>query len=295
MATNCCFKQNGILISGNIMNGLIFNIQKFCVNDGPGIRTTVFLKGCPLRCLWCHNPESQAKEKEIMFYADKCSGCGRCRSLTVDTDDFVCFNDAKEICGKTVSSDYVIAEVMKDYEFYKNSGGGITLSGGEPLLQFEFALDILKKSKEHGLHTAIETCGFAEKDKVKKVAEFTDLFLFDFKESDPELHKTYTGVDNILIQKNLSLLNELKKDIILRCPVIPGYNDRKDNYDKICELANSLVSIIGIEIEPFHSFGETKYNALGRQNAEILMQTDEQINEIIDYIASKTNISVKKA
>ena len=275
--------------------GEIFNIQKFCVNDGPGIRTTVFLKGCPLHCLWCHNPESQTQEKQIMFYPDKCSGCGRCHNLTIDDLEFMCFNDAKEICGKTVSSDYVIAEVMKDYEFYKNSGGGITLSGGEPLFQFDFALDILKKAKEHNLHTAIETCGFADSDKIKQIAEYTDLFLFDFKESNPKLHKTYTGVDNILIQKNLSLLNELKKDIILRCPIIPGYNDRKENYDKICELANTLTSIIGIEIEPYHAFGENKYLALGKQPLEIPMQTDEQINEIIDYIASKTNTLVKKA
>ena len=188
----------------NHNSGEIFNIQKFCVNDGPGIRTTVFFKSCPLHCLWCHNPESQTQEKQIMFYPDKCSGCGRCRNLTIDDLEFMCFNDAKEICGKTVSSDYVIAEVMKDYEFYKNSGGGITLSGGEPLFQFDFALDILKKAKEHNLHTAIETCGFADSDKIKQIAEYTDLFLFDFKESNPKLHMTYTGVDNILIQKNLS-------------------------------------------------------------------------------------------
>ena len=277
------------------MTGEIFNIQKFCVNDGPGIRTTVFFKGCPLRCEWCHNPESQTQEKQIMFYPDKCSGCGRCRNLTADNSDFICFNNAKEICGKTVLSDYVIDEVMKDYEFYKNSGGGITLSGGEPLFQFEFALDILKKAKENDLHTAIETCGFADSDKIKQIAEYTDLFLFDFKESNPELHKTYTGVDNILIKKNLYLLNELKKDIILRCPIISGHNNRKDHYNKICELANTLTSIIGIEIEPYHSFGESKYESLGRPQPEISTQTEEQIKEIIDYIASKTKKSVKKA
>lgn len=277
------------------MTGEIFNIQKFCVNDGPGIRTTVFFKGCPLRCEWCHNPESQTQEKQIMFYPDKCSGCGRCRNLTADNSDFICFNNAKEICGKTVLSDYVIDEVMKDYEFYKNSGGGITLSGGEPLFQFEFALDILKKAKENDLHTAIETCGFADSDKIKQIAEYTDLFLFDFKESNPELHKTYTGVDNILIKKNLYLLNELKKDIVLRCPIIPGYNDRQENYDKICEFANTLTSVTGIEIEPYHAFGENKYLALGKQPLEISMQTDEQINEIINYIRAKTNILVKKA
>jgi pyruvate formate lyase activating enzyme len=277
------------------MNGMIFNIQRFCVSDGPGIRTTVFFKGCPLRCLWCHNPESQAKEKQIMFYPDKCSGCGRCRGLTVDSSDFICFNNAKEICGKTVSSDYVITEILKDLEFYKNSGGGITLSGGEPLLQFEFALDILKKAKANDLHTAIETCGFADKSKIIKIAEYTDLFLFDFKEGNPKRHKAYTGADNGLILNNLSLLNELKKDILLRCPIIPGYNDRQENYDKICELANTFTSIIGIEIEPYHAFGESKYETLGRQKLEISTQADEQINEIIDYITEKTKVSVKRA
>lgn len=277
------------------MVGEIFNIQKFCVNDGPGIRTTVFFKGCPLRCVWCHNPESQNRGTQILFHSEKCTCCGKCKNLTIDNTDFFCPNEAKEICGRTVFSDDVIAEVIKDYEFYKNSGGGITLSGGEPLFQFEFAFDILKKAKENNLHTAIETCGFADKRKIMQIAELTDLFLFDFKETDSKLHKTFTGADNGLIMENLFLLNELKKDIILRCPIIPGYNNRKEHYDKICELANTLTSIIGVEIEPYHSFGESKYKALGRQQPQILMQTEEQVGEIIDFIAFKTDKSVKKA
>ena len=276
-------------------SGVIFNIARFCLNDGPGIRTTVFFKGCPLRCVWCHNPESQMQEKQIMFYPDKCLDCGRCRNLTVDNSDFVCFNGSKEICGKTVTSADVITEVMKDYSFYESSGGGVTLSGGEPLLQFEFALDILKKCKENNLHTAIETCGFADENKIKQIAKHTDLFLFDFKESNPKLHKAYTGVDNTLILQNLYLLSKLEKDIILRCPVIPGYNDREENYVEISKLANTLTSIIGIEIEPYHSFGESKYKALEKQQPEISMQTEEQISEIIDYIGSKTRIPVKRA
>ena len=276
------------------MYGFIFNIQRFCINDGPGIRTTVFFKGCPLKCVWCHNPESQSQDRQIMFYPDKCTHCGRCENLTVNNTDFLCRNGAKEICGRTVTTDEVIAEVMKDYEFYKNSGGGITLSGGEPLFQFEFALEILKKAKENNLHTAIETCGFTDKNKIKQIAEFTDLFLFDFKESNPKLHKTYTGVDNIMILENLALLNELKKDIILRCPIIPGYNDRKENYDKICHFANTFSSIIGIEIEAYHAFGESKYLALGKQQPEISL-LGEKIDDIIDYIGSKTRKTVKKA
>ena len=159
------------------MYGEIFNIQKFCVNDGPGIRTTVFFKGCPLKCAWCHNPESQSRDKQIMFYSDKCTHCGKCKNLTTDNVDFFCPNEAKEICGKTISSDELIAEVMKDYEFYKNSGGGITLSGGEPLFQFEFALNILKKSKKNNLHTAVETCGFADSKKIIHITEFSFCYI----------------------------------------------------------------------------------------------------------------------
>ncbi len=277
------------------MLGEIFNIQKFCVNDGPGIRTTVFFKGCPLRCLWCHNPESQSNDKQIMFYSEKCTQCGKCKNLAFDNTEFFCPNEAKEICGRTVTTEEVIAEVMKDYEFYKNSAGGMTLSGGEPLFQFEFALELLQKAKANNLHTAIETCGFAEKSKIIKIAEFTDLFLFDFKESNPKLHKAYTGADNSLILENLFVLNELNKDIILRCPIITGYNDRQENYDKICELANALTSVKGVEIEPYHAFGESKYEVIGRQQPEILPQTEEQINEIIYYIALKIDKSVKKA
>lgn len=274
------------------MNGNIFNVQRFCTSDGPGIRTTVFMKGCPLKCLWCHNPESQLKECEIMFYEDKCTHCGRCKSLDAD---FLCPNDAKKICGKAVTSDEVLLEVMKDRRFYENSGGGISLSGGEPLFQFEFASELLQKAKKKNLHTVVETCGFADKDEMTRIAQFTDLFLFDFKEGDPELHKAYTGVDNALIIDNLYLLNELKKDVILRCPMIPGYNDGRESLDRICELANALESIIGIEIEPYHAFGEGKYKALGRACPEILSPTEDQIEKIIDYISSRTDKPTKKA
>ena len=201
------------------MNGTIFNIQRFCINDGPGIRTTVFLKGCPLKCIWCHNPESQAREPEIMFYKDKCTKCGSCVNVTVNDSDFVCINDAKEICGKEISSDEVIKEVLKDEIFYQNSGGGITISGGEPFYQFDFSLELVKKAKENGLHTAIETCGFVKNSNLKKIAEFVDLFLYDYKETNSEKHKNFTGVDNTVIIDNLSFLNNINKDVILRCPI----------------------------------------------------------------------------
>lgn len=258
------------------MNGIIFNIQKFCVNDGPGIRTTVFLKGCPLKCAWCHNPESQSVKSEIMFYADKCTGCGRCKGITAEDKDFVCFNGAKEICGKSATVDDVINEVLKDKIFYDNSGGGITLSGGEPLYQLEFSLELLKKAKENGLHTAVETCGFTSSDNLKLIAEYIDLFLFDYKETNSVMHKDFTGVGNEIIISNLKLLNSLKKQIILRCPIIPGYNDRQEHFDGICSIANDLENIICIEIEPYHPLGENKYSSLGRNTHKIKVPDEEQ-------------------
>ena len=276
------------------MTGEIFNIQKFCVNDGPGIRTTVFFKGCPLSCVWCHNPESRSVKKQILCYPDKCVGCGRCAHLTVDTPDFFCPNGAKEICGRTVSTDEVIAEVMKDKTFYENSGGGMTLSGGEPLFQPEFALELLQKAKKEGLHTAIETCGFAAKDTLRKIAAYTDLFLFDFKESVPALHQQFTGVDNRVILENLKLLDELGKDIVLRCPIIPGYNARPDHYAAIARVAEKFNHIIGVDIEPYHSLGEGKYRALGKDVPEITMPVKEEVDTVIADIQCKTSVPVRK-
>lgn len=297
------------------MNGTIFNIQKFCVNDGPGIRTTVFLKGCPLRCAWCHNPESQVADSEIMFYEDKCVSCGRCVSLckmgchTLQNGVHMfdrgncsrCFKcveigcGALEKAGQSISSEEVIDEVLKDKIFYDNSGGGITLSGGEPLFQIDFALDLLKMAKELGLHTVIETCGFTSEKNMKKAAEYVDLFLFDYKETDSRLHKEFTGVDNSVILKNLELLDSLKKKIILRCPVIPGYNDRQEHFKGICSVANRFDSILHIELEPYHSFGEGKYSSLGRKSLNAVMPSEEEKNSWITEIKKNTCKEVRFA
>lgn len=267
------------------MDGTIFNIQRFCVNDGPGIRTTVFLKGCPLKCLWCHNPESQSAKKELLFYADKCVGCGRCKGITAESSEFVCFHGAKEICGKVISTDEVLSEVVKDKIFYDNSNGGMTLSGGEPLYQHSFSLELLKKAKENGLHTAIETCGFAAPEKVRQIAQYTDLFLFDYKETDPRLHKEFVGTDNEIIISNLKLLNHLSRQIILRCPIIPGYNDRKEHFEGICSIANELENIMRVELEPYHSLGENKYLALNKSVHTIKTPDEEQKNHWLKMIS----------
>ena len=278
-----------------MMNGTIFNIQRFCTGDGPGIRTTVFLKGCPLSCLWCHNPESQRSEKEILFYKDKCTGCGRCRDMTVEDSDFLCYNDAKRICGKSTTVDEVLEEVLKDRLFYENSGGGLTLSGGEPLAQFAFTKALLQAAKDAGLHTAIETCGFTSEERIREIAPLVDLFLFDYKESDPVLHKEFTGVDNAPILGNLRLLDRLGKETILRCPIIPGCNDRPDHLEGICKLANGLTHLRGIDVEPYHSLGEGKYAALGKEAHTFSMLSDERIDEILHTLQKSVSVSVKKA
>ena len=274
------------------VKGTVFNIQRFCVNDGPGIRTAVFLKGCPLSCVWCHNPESQRFEPEILFYKDKCTGCGRCKCVTAADRDFVCFNGAKEICGKTVSANEVTAEVLKDKPFYENSGGGVTLSGGEPLAQYDFSLELLKKAKENGIHTAIETCGYAEKSKILEIAKYVDLFLFDCKETDPELHKKYTGVDNKIILDNLKALSNAGSKIILRCPIIPGFNDRAEHFKGISETAEKFIGIEHIEIEPFHPLGESKYSALGRGVADIPVPSGKTVDKWIKQIGCGTDKDV---
>ena len=274
------------------MQGTIFNIQRFCVNDGPGIRTTVFLKGCPLSCVWCHNPESQRFEPEILFYKDKCTGCGRCKCVTAADRDFVCFNGAKEICGKTVSANEVTAEVLRDKPFYENSGGGVTLSGGEPLAQYDFSLELLKKAKENGIHTAVETCGYAEKSKILEIAMYVDLFLFDCKETDPKLHKKYTGVDNKIILDNLKALSDAGSKIILRCPIIPGFNDRAEHFKGISETADKFSGIEHIEIEPFHPHGESKYSALSREVADIPVPSGKTVDKWIKQIGCGTDKDV---
>lgn len=296
------------------MKGTIFNIQKFCVNDGPGIRTTVFLKGCPLKCAWCHNPESQSSEPEIMFYKDKCVNCERCAAVCKNgchifiggTHIFErekcvkCFECTKTGCealekaGREISADEVLDEVLKDKIFYDNSGGGITLSGGEPLYQFEFSLEILKKVKENGLHTAVETCGFAA-DRIKEISKYVDLFLFDYKETNDELHKKFTGVGNDVILKNLSLLNDMGKSIILRCPIIPGCNDRKEHFKGICAAANEFEHILHIELEPYHPLGESKYVSLGNDEHEFSVPNREEKQKWFSEISSDTNKEVRFA
>ena len=275
----------------------------------------MFLKGCPLKCIWCHNPESQSEKPEIMFYKDKCVKCGRCAAICGKEchlfDNGVhkferkncvkCFACTKTGCealekvGQEITSDEIINEVLKDKIFYDNSGGGITLSGGEPLRQFDFSLEILKKAKENGLHTAIETCGLTSINRIKEISECVDLFLFDYKETNSKLHKKFTGINNDVILENLSLLNDMRKSIILRCPIIPGYNDRKEHFEGICNVADKFEYILHIEIEPYHSLGESKYVSLGNQEHKFSLPCEGDKQNWLSEISFNTSKKVRFA
>ena len=298
--------------------GIVFNIQKFCINDGPGIRTTVFLKGCMLNCAWCHNPESKSSRPQIMLYTSKCIGCGECVKTCkqgvhsflksgehiIDRASCIACGEcvyncvgAIELCGEEKSVDEVIAEVLKDSSFYKNSGGGMTLSGGEPFMQHEFSLELLKEAKENRLHTCIETCGYVRRNILERFVPYVDIFLWDIKESDEDRHMEYTGVSNRQILDNLHYLDECGASVILRCPIIPGYNYRDEHFCFIGELAESLGCVMRVEVEPYHPMGASKSEALGVEYplGDLGFVEKEETDRIIALIASKTKKTVKKA
>ena len=265
---------------------IVFDIEKFAVHDGPGIRTVVFIKGCPLHCLWCHNPESQSFEPELLFDPGKCSRCGKCVSvcprnchdLTDGKHSFnrtacihcgicadTCPAEALKAVGWKMSVDEVMAEVEKDRVFYRNSGGGITLSGGEPLAHFAFSSALLKAAKESGIHTAVETSGFAPWERISELLPLVDLWLWDVK-AFPEKHEELTGVPAQPILDNLKKLDQTGAAIVLRCPLVPGGNDEDAALHHIAGLANGLGNVQRIDLEPYHPMGEGKSRNLGRND-----------------------------
>lgn len=292
--------------------GSIFNIQHFSVNDGPGIRTVVFFKGCPLDCRWCHNPESKSVKKELSFLKDKCIMCGKCIKVCVqNVHSFdgnlhiinrdrcvfckscvdICVTSALEIFGKEHTVEDVMMEIEKDDIFFGDDGG-VTFSGGEPFMQFDFLYELLKSCKQKGYSTCIETSGSTKTENILKAAEYTDYFLFDCKETNAENHKIYTGADNKLILKNLEALSEVKSAVILRCPIIPGCNDRKEHFEGIAALAEQYENILRVELEPYHSFGERKNIALGREEHKFKETTENEKNLWLDAVRKHTDKKV---
>ena len=261
----------------------VTDIQRFCMHDGPGVRTTVFLKGCPLRCAWCHNPETQKGEREMLFYSAKCIGCGACakvcpaaaheiseaghvfwreRCTLCGRCALVCPTEAMKICGTRYTVEEVLAEVEKDRAFYGDKGG-ITVSGGEPFLQGEDTLALLRAAKERGLSTVVETCGQFDTGLIRDAISCTDLFLWDVKDTDSKRHQRYTGVGNEKILSNLALVDSLGGVTRLRCILVNGVNTDEAHYQALAELAKGLKHCQGVEFIPYHAYGGSKSTFLG--------------------------------
>lgn len=263
-------------------SGTVINIQKYSVHDGPGIRTTVFFKGCPLKCWWCHNPESQNQKHEIMFFQERCTGCGvcfkRCPQKAIELQngypkvdktkctlcgkctDF-CPNNAKEYVGRDMSVQELMKEIIKDEVFYNESNGGVTFSGGEPLIYSDFLEEVLKRCKTRGIHTAVDTSGFATWDKFEKIADKIDLFLYDLKLMNNEKHIKYIGVENVNILENLKKLSDKGCNIYVRMPIVDGVNDDDENIEEAVEFISNL-NVIQVNLLPYHKMGMDKYKRL---------------------------------
>ena len=291
------------------LKGLVFNIQRYSIHDGPGIRTTVFFKGCPLQCKWCSNPESISPQPEIMVREARCNGCRRCievcspgalslasTGLWLDREKCdlcfkcidACWEDAIEVAGRYMSLDELVEECRRDEPFYRNSGGGVTVSGGEPLLQADFVLALLSRCKALGYSTALDTCGQVPWGVLDRALDIVDLVLFDIKHLDPDEHRDGTGVDNRLILSNLEkAMSSGKSRIWVRIPVIPGYNDSNEYIEKLAGKLNGMkaekVSVLG-----YHEFGRPKYQSLGKayQLSGRKPLGNIRINEIVEIFKS---------
>ncbi len=263
---------------------LIAEIQRFCMHDGPGLRTTVFLKGCPLHCAWCHNPETQKAVPQLLFDRKKCISCRACEICPQHAHTFteehnlqftqcaccgkcttLCPTGALVLCGQPYTVDDVMEIAEKDRAFY-GSAGGVTLSGGEPFAQPQDAIALLKACKVRGLHTAAETCGYFSSKLLPDIVPYTDLFLWDIKLTDPAAHKKYTGVSNQKILKNLRMADALGARTRLRCILVNGVNTHPSHYDAVAEFAGTLQHCEGIEFIPYHAYAGTKATLLGQKD-----------------------------
>ena len=298
------------------MTGLVFNIQKFSIHDGPGIRTTVFLKGCPLRCLWCHNPEGLEKASEIEFEPTKCIGCRACvpacpkschrfgedgahqfdRASCVRCGTCVdaCLPGSLKRVGVETSVEDALNKVLADKIFYETSGGGMTVSGGEPFFQPEFTIALLRAAKAEGLHTAVETSGFCSRDTILSALPYVDLFLYDYKATGDELHKRLTGVPQSPILANLKEVSDGGGTIVLRCPIVPGANDTEEHFAAIAALMESTPGIESADLEPYHPLGTGKAPKIGKtQEFVSKAPSKERMEEIRAFIQERTKKPVR--
>ena len=290
--------------------GKIFDIKKYAIHDGPGIRTTVFLKGCPLTCGWCHNPEGLWGAPKIIYEFNRCIGCGdcieacreaaisatpngmstnrhRCKGCGVCVD--ACPGGARELTERTVTVNQLVEIIKQDILFYDESGGGVTFSGGEPLLQADFLIEVLKACGHCEIHRIVDTSGYANRSIIEEVARQTDLFLFDLKLIDSKRHKQFTGVSNQTILDNLAFLHNLEANVTVRIPLIPGINDDHENLSQICSFLLPFKGIRDVHILPYHDYQKNKYGKLGMEYTadDIVAPTPERVSNSLKQFEEK--------
>lgn len=275
--------------------GIVFDVKRFSIHDGPGIRTTIFLKGCPLSCTWCQNPESISPEAQIVFQSSRCIHCGACFEVCpggkLDPSECilcgecadVCCTTAREVLGKIVSPEQIMDSILRDRVFFEESGGGVTFSGGEPMRQIDFLKDILHLCSESNISTAVDTCGYAHWDSFDKILKNTDLFLYDIKHLDSDIHKRFTGVRNERILANLIRLAESGATIVLRIPLVGGFNDNRDFFLRTTEFVNELPGSQAVDVLECHEFARGKYRMLDRELSYSLPEEGklEEFKEIL--------------
>lgn len=281
--------------------GNIFQIQRWSINDGEGVRSTVFLKGCPLRCKWCANPESWNQQLELLFFHEKCTNCNRCSSvcpngaITVENGKSyfdrekccscakcceVCPTGARKMIGSTVTVEDVLKVIKRDAIFYRESGGGVTFSGGEPFAQLEFLRQLVFACNQLGLDTAVETSGYFDWMQVKDIFELLDCVFIDIKHMDDAVHKKMTGVSNLRILENITHVSRMHPNVIVRVPLIDEVNANKENIQKMCEFLKGSTQVKSVELLPYHDFGESKYSAIGAHSQPFTTPQTETIEDI---------------